>query len=113
MEFQGTLNTQNDLEKTTKLKDSYSLISKLTKKLQCQNGVSAGIKTYTKINGGLSWWLSSKESTCDAGDLASISGLGRLGKGMATHSSIFAWRVPRTEEPGGLQSMGLQRVRHD
>ena len=29
-------------------------------------------------------------------------------KGMATHSSILAWRIPRTEEPGGLQSMGLQ-----
>ena len=34
-------------------------------------------------------------------------------EGMATHSSILAWRIPRTEEPGGLQSMGLQRVRHD
>ena len=33
-----------------------------------------------------------------------------LGKGMVTHSSILAWRIPRTEEPGGLQSMGLQRV---
>ena len=32
---------------------------------------------------------------------------------MATHSSIFAWEIPRTEEPGGLQSMGLQRVVHD
>ena len=32
---------------------------------------------------------------------------------MATQSSILAWRIPRTEEPGGLQSMGLQRVRHD
>ena len=32
---------------------------------------------------------------------------------MATHSSILAWRIPWTEEPGGLQSMGLQRVRHD
>ena len=31
-----------------------------------------------------------------------------LEKGMATHSSILAWRTPRTEEPGGLQSMGLQ-----
>ena len=31
---------------------------------------------------------------------------------MATHSSILAWRIPWTEEPGGLQSMGLQRVRH-
>ena len=34
-------------------------------------------------------------------------------KGMATHSSILAWRIPRTEEPGGLQSIGSQRVRHD
>ena len=32
---------------------------------------------------------------------------------MATHSSILAWRIPGTEEPGGLQSMGSQRVRHD
>ena len=31
---------------------------------------------------------------------------------MATHSSILAWEIPWTEEPGGLQSMGLQRVRH-
>ena len=34
-----------------------------------------------------------------------------LEKGMATHSSIFAWRIPWREEPDGLQSMGLQRVR--
>ena len=32
---------------------------------------------------------------------------------MATHSSILAWKIPQTEEPGGLQSMGSQRVRHD
>ena len=36
-----------------------------------------------------------------------------LEKGMATHSSILAWRIPLTEEPGGLQSVGSQRVRHD
>ena len=36
-----------------------------------------------------------------------------LKKGMAIHCSILAWRIPRTEEPGGLQSMGSQRVRHD
>ena len=36
-----------------------------------------------------------------------------LEKGMATHSSILAWRIPWTEEPGGLQSMGLQRVGRD
>ena len=36
-----------------------------------------------------------------------------LEEGMAIHSSILVWRIPWTEEPGGLQSMGLQRVRHD
>ena len=36
-----------------------------------------------------------------------------LEKGMATHSSILAWRIPWTEEPGKLQSMGLQRAGHD
>ena len=36
-----------------------------------------------------------------------------LEKGKATHSSILAWRIPWTEEPGGLQSMGSQRVRHN
>ena len=36
-----------------------------------------------------------------------------LEKGMVTHSSILAWRIPWTEEPGGLQSMRLQRVGHD
>ena len=36
-----------------------------------------------------------------------------LEKRMATHSNILAWRIPWTEEPGGPQSMGSQRVRHD
>ena len=36
-----------------------------------------------------------------------------LEKGMATHSGILAWRIPWAEKPGGLQSMGLQRVGHD
>ena len=36
-----------------------------------------------------------------------------LEKGMATHSSILAWRIPWTEEPGGLPFMGSQRVGHD
>ena len=36
-----------------------------------------------------------------------------LEEGTATHSSILAWRIPWTEEPGRLQSMGSQRVRHD
>ena len=36
-----------------------------------------------------------------------------LGEGMATHCSILTWRIPWSEEPGRLQSMGSQRVRHD
>ena len=55
-----------------------------------------------------------KESAFNAGD--QVQCLGRedpLEKGMATHSSILAWRIPWTEELGGLQSMGSQRVRHD
>ena len=36
-----------------------------------------------------------------------------LEEGMATHSSVLAWRIPGTAEPGGLPSMGLHRVRHD
>ena len=45
-----------------------------------------------------------------------VQSLGRedpLEKEMAAHSSILAWRIPLTEEPGGLQSMGSQRVGHD
>ena len=45
--------------------------------------------------------------------VGSLSQEDALEEGMATHSSILAWRIPRTEEPGRLQSMGLQRVRHE
>ena len=55
-----------------------------------------------------------KESACHAGDLGLIPGWeDPLEEGMATHSSILDWRIPWTEEPGGLQSMGSHRVRHD
>ena len=51
------------------------------------------------------------ESALNAGDLGFIPGLeDPLEKGMATHSSILDWRIPGTELPGGLQSIGLQRV---
>ena len=47
-------------------------------------------------------------------DAVSISVLeDHLEEEMATHSSFLAWRIPWTEDPGGLQSMGLQRVRHN
>ena len=51
-----------------------------------------------------------KASACNAGDPGSILGSGRSpGKGNATHSSILAWRIPWIEEPGGLQSTGVQK----
>ena len=43
----------------------------------------------------------------------SLGGEDPLEKEVATHSSILAWRIPWTEEPGGLQSIGSERVRHD
>ena len=54
------------------------------------------------------------ESAYNAGDPGLIPGLGRSsGEGHAPHSSILAWRIPWTEEPGGLQSTGSRRVGHD
>ena len=52
-----------------------------------------------------------KELTCSAADAGSIPGSGMSPeKSRATHSSILAWRIPWTEEPGGLQSMESQNV---
>ena len=55
-----------------------------------------------------------KNLPANAGDLGSIPGWGRsLEKGIATHSSVLAWEIPWREEPGGLQSVGSQRVGRD
>ena len=65
---------------------------------------------------GLPWWLSGKESSaCNAGDLGLTPGLGRSPEeGNGNHSSMLAWEIPRTEEPGRLWSIiGLKRVEHD
>ena len=56
----------------------------------------------------------SKESACNEGHLGSIPGSGNLPeREIATHSRIIAWEIPWTEESGGLQSMGLQRVSYN
>ena len=59
--------------------------------------------------------LGGKESTCQCRRHGFHPWVGEdpLEKGVATHSSILAWRIPQTEEPGGPQSSGLQRVRHN
>ena len=54
-----------------------------------------------------------KESACNAANPTSIPGLGRSEEGNGYPPNILAWRIPWTEEPGGLQFVGLQRVRHD
>ena len=55
-----------------------------------------------------------KVSACNAGDPGSIPGSGRSpGEGNGNHSSTLAWKIPWTEEPCRLQSMGSQRVGHD
>ena len=57
---------------------------------------------------------SESTSSANAGDwVRSLGGEDPLEEGMATHSSILAWRILGTEEPGGLWSMGSQRVRQD
>ena len=58
--------------------------------------------------------LDGKESAYNTGKLASIPGSGRSpGEGNVYPSSVLAWRMPRTKEPRGLQSMGLQKAGHD
>ena len=71
------------------------------------------------VNQGLPWWLSGKDSACQCRrhkrpGFDPWIGEDPLKQETATHSSILAWKILRTEEPGGLQSAGSQkRVRHD
>ena len=72
------------------------------------------IKNRSNMQKWLPQWLSGKESTCLCTRHKFDPGLkDPPEKEMATHSSIFAWKIPWTEEPGKLQSMGSQRVRHN
>ena len=60
---------------------------------------------------GLPWWLCIVPAMQKT-QVQFLSQEDPLEEAMATHSSIFAWRIPGTEKPGGLQSIGLQRTRH-
>ena len=67
---------------------------------------------------GIPLWLMGKESTCQCrcGKSHRFGPWVRkipLEKGMTAHSSILAWKIPWTEEPGSVQSVGSQRFRHD
>ena len=76
-----------------------------------QCGHIPGKQSWTSLlDTGFSSSSAGKESVSSAGD----PGLGRSPeKGTATHSNILAWGIPWTQEPGGLQSVGSQRVRHN
>ena len=67
--------------------------------------------TTSKLSAGLPLWLSGKQSTCQCRrhEFKSLSWDDPLEKEMATHSSILAWAIPRSEEPGGLQSKASRR----
>ena len=68
-------------------------------------------KNYASVPKGFPGGSEDKASACNVGDLGSIPGSGiSLEKEMAIHSSTLAWKIPWMEEPGGLQSIGLQRV---
>ena len=59
------------------------------------------------------WWASVHRATQSWNDWSNLACMHALEKEMATHPSILAWRIPGTEEPGGLPSMGSHRVGHD
>ena len=66
-----------------------------------------------QINFRLPGGLGVKNPPANTRDAGCIGRKGPLEEGMATHSSILAWRIPWAAEPGGLQSMGSQRLGHD
>ena len=81
--------------------------------------MNIGIHTHTHIYNWVIWlhiWNKQNITLNKSSILPWVWSVGwedPLEKGMATHSSILPWRIPWTEEPGGLQSLGLQRIRHD
>ena len=62
---------------------------------------------------GLPWWLRSKESGCNAGDAGDVGSILMLERSSGSNSSILAWEILWTGEPGRLQSMELPRVGRD
>ena len=80
--------------------------------LHTDSGERSGRQINNPIKYRFPWWLSGKESAYNTGDtmqetwVRSLSRENPLEEEMATHSSILAWEIPLTEEPGGLQSTG-------
>ena len=87
----------------------YLFLKKQKQKQKTEQVFSA----WARFREGLPRWLSSREATCNAGDLSSIPGWGRCPGGGHGNLLFLPGESPWTEEPSGLQSMGLQTVGHD
>ena len=101
---------QRAAKKTRCLKTERSWNKKIINKKDCFR--QAGSPSFCFPSGSVVKTLPAMQETQEM----QVQFLGQedpLEEGMTTHSSIAAWRIPQTEKPGGLQSMELQRVRHD
>ena len=100
-----SLHGKIDGEKIETVTDCIFLGSKITVDGDCSHGIKRRLLLGRKAMTNLDNILKSRDS-------ASFY-YGMVEKEMATHSSILAWRIPCTEKAGGLQSLGLQRIRHN
>ena len=97
-----------------KLKDSFKRVTGIE-----LPSISSQLNTWTLSSSFLAPWaplVAQRVTNLPAVQETGVWSLGwedPLEEGMATYSSILVWRIPWAEEPGGLQSMGLQRVRHE
>ena len=104
-----TTSWQIDGEAMETVTDFILLGSKITADGDC----SHEIKRCLLLPASLVAWMVNRLPTMQETQVQSLGREDPLEKEMATHSSIHAWKIPWTKKPGGLQSMGLQRVRHD
>ena len=78
--------------------------------VRCVSFIQVFLLCTLSCGSGLPGGSDSKEAACNAGDLGLMPGLERSpGGGQGNHSNILAWRIPWTEESGGLQSLGSQK----
>ena len=108
--------TGQEFSRVSEYTDEMNPVSDFTKTENVRGNMQNGhiFNSWLLVCVGLPWQHISKGSAWNAGDTGWSLDLGdSLEKEMATHASTLAWKVPWMEEPGRLQSMGLQRVGHD
>ena len=109
-------NNNNDLKKVTQLRENnWNGVIVCVSKFQ---GRHSQLRFMSHENQNIFWaslvaQMVKNLPSMQEAQVRSLGGKDTLDKGMSTHSNILTWRIPWTEKPGGLQSMGLQRVRHN